>query len=471
MGKKAALLLLLLGPLLGAQQEERTPAGPAAAQQAPPAAPAGEEPAGEAPAGSSPAGRGEVFAPFVSRLKVRPAESAAGSPPADAFGAAGGVPASPATAGAVLSWRNSTDLKAVTRIYRHTAEIEAGNFDQAELIARLEPGEESYSDFPPAPGTYFYAVVLEDAQGNPYRLFIPFRNKSSAGIAVQRTATEENLSTEIRGLSAQVDGDSVILRFQSSRPARELLVFRSTAPMRTPDDLLTAVAPFTLPAGSSGGTDTPVPGVDYYYAVVDAGLFRLSKSQVLPGENATLRPVQVPLETPGKPAAASAALRPAPLPYLLIGSGVEQAARAAPQAPFLLPGSRKKLQPATARAVAELLAALPPPAGPKAGVQILAVDAAARSGGEEDALKTILLERLQPEDFAGAEAELERYLSVRRSAEIEARVHFYLAQTYYFRGLIRQALLELLLAEDRYYREVQPWLDACLGKLGAEDGS
>ncbi len=439
MARRIALFLLLAGALAMGQEAR-------AQEQAPPA----ERTA-------APPEKGEVFAPFVSRLKARAVESG--------------------EAGVVLSWRRSADLDSWTRIYRHTAEIDAATFDAAELIARLEPDRESYTDFPPSQGNWFYAVALEDPEGNPYRLFIPFRNKISFGVAVQRTGTEESLASEIRGLDARVAAAAVNLSFRSSRPQRELLLFRSTEPIRTPDDLLAAVAPTVLPEGATSWTDNPVPGVDYWYALVDAGQFRLGKAELLPGENTTTRAVQVALQSAAADGAAAgaglpaaAAVRPVPLPLLLIGSGVEGATRLAPASPFLIPDTRVKVGPATARAVGELLATLPasPPAA--RAVQVLPVDASAASGGEAEALKTILVERLQSGDYAGSAGELRRFLSVHRSPEIEARVHFYLGQSEWFRQRPREALLEFLLAEDLYYRDVQPWMDDCLRLLAATGG-
>ena len=119
--------------------------------------------------------------------------------------------------------------------------------------------------------------------------------------------------------------------------------------------------------------------------------------------------------------------------------------------------------------MSELLAALPPRAQPPLAVQILPVDAAAEAAAaRRPPLKTILVERLQAGDHARAEQELGRYLSVHRPPEIEARARFYLAQARWFQGRPREALLDLLLARERYYRDVQPWLEACLYRL-AED--
>jgi hypothetical protein len=451
--------------------------------------------------------RGEVFAPFVSRLKARSGD-----------------------AGVVLTWQDSTDLKGCTRIYRHTAEITADNFDQAELIARLQPPntgqaqQGSYTDFPPTQGTYYYAVLLEGPEGNLYKLFIPFRNKISSGVSVHRAFTEEQAATEITALAARIESDGIALSYRSSRSDREMLLFRSTEPVRTSDGLLAASPPLSLPAGTTRYTDFPVPGVDYYYTIIDAGLFRLGDARIQAGENTTVEPVRIPLEarSSGLPATA---LRPVPLPYLTIGSRMEPPPTSGPMA------SAAPLSTATRQAVSELLAsapggaldalasspgganlggaldalpsapggtpglrpgegaappgeahpdvALPPAPEAQLSFQVLPADAGPDAstfnrredavrvevGGDERALKAILAKHLIKGDFAGGEEALKRLLRIPRQADLEARARFYLAQTYYFRQMIREAILELLMVEDLYYREAQPWMDACLRLL------
>ena len=67
--------------------------------------------------------------------------------------------------------------------------------------------------------------------------------------------------------------------------------------------------------------------------------------------------------------------------------------------------------------------------------------------------------------FSETEVSLLNFLSTHHSEEIEARAHFYLAQAYYFQDKYEQAFLEFLLAEDKYYKQVQIWINACFRKL------
>jgi len=284
--------------------------------------------------------------------------------------------------------------------------------------------------------------------------------------------------------------------------------------MRDAEDLLNAAPPVGLAKGVSEYVDYPLAGLDYYYAVVDAGLFKTGQVVLEPGRNATVSAVQVPLEAgraslpplktviptappppealPSVPAAAAAAApaaqpaeepkrqqappeRPpepeargdsAPLPLLSLGlevAGGEPLPLASIDAAPQL--SSRPLDPATQKAAAAILAGAPAPSYPPLKAAALPEDLAARGDSEAYGLRPILVEQLLAGDYAGAESRLLSFLSLRRSQEVSARAHFYLAQACYLQGKYRQACLELLLAQDSYYTAVQPWLDACLRAL------
>jgi len=437
----------------------------------------------------------EVSAPFVSRLKAKAGQDSI-----------------------LLTWRESPDLKGPRLVYRSREEINEGSFPRSVLVARLEPSVNSYEDFPPDRKPYFYAVLLEDIQGKVQKLFIPFRNKTSAAVqiagaggvpAAAPTAAAETTSALITALSAGVSEDSVRLSFKASRVNRELLLFRSTTPMRSYEDLLAAPTRVSLNAGSTGYVDYPFPGLGYYYTVVDAGSFKSGKVTLVSGQNSTAAPVQVPLGTgrtalppvqtaiplpPSPPAAAEAApagekaAAPAPaavspvggeapartgalegrgpaplLPLLALNFDLAAGRQLPPASAFAAPQSTPaSLSPSTQRAVAAVLSSAPPLARPRPEPAALPEDQGPSGDPEAEALQAILMERLLPGDYASAQPALAEFLAVRRSAAAAARAHFYLGQAYYMQGKYEQACLELLQAQDRYYSAVQPWIDASL---------
>jgi hypothetical protein len=430
----------------------------------------------------------EVSAPFVSRLKAQAGQNSV-----------------------LLTWRESPDLEGKRLVYRGSEELDERSFPRAQLVARLEPAINSYEDFPPDQKPYFYAVLLEDARGRLYKLFIPFRNKTSTAVQVAGLASEETLAARITALGAAVSEDAVRLRFQSSKADRDLLLFRSASLMSGPEDLLAAASPVGLNAGATGYMDYPIPGIGYYYAVVDAGLFKLGKVELVPGQNSTTAPVQVPLgvgrvalpplqtampAAPSQPPPAEAALAagqvpaspaseaqappagtrqqagpeaPArrgpstPLPLLALNLDVASGGELPPTAAFIAPqSSTRPLSPAAQKAVAAVLAEAPPRARPRLQPLALPDDQGVRGDSEAYGLQAILAEQLLPGKYQDAEAGLAAFLSVQRSEPVTARAHFYLAQVYYLQGRFEQSCLELLLAQDRYYAAAQPWLDACL---------
>ena len=92
----------------------------------------------------------EVFAPFVSRFKAKTGDSSI-----------------------QLTWRDSEDIDGSVLIHRHAEEINENNLDSAELLARVEYGIESYTDFPQDIEPYYYSAIYESDSGHIYKIFIP----------------------------------------------------------------------------------------------------------------------------------------------------------------------------------------------------------------------------------------------------------------------------------------------------------
>ena len=270
----------------------------------------------------------------------------------------------------------------------------------------------------------------------------------------------------------RVEDDAVLISFVSSKPDRELLLFRSGSALSSPRDLLNAQHPLVLEKNSTGYRDYPIPGVDVYYAVIDAGLYKIGKIDLEDGVNTLSTPVRLPTSGSrvGLPAPGPA-LRPVPLPYLLLRSGVESGQELSAAPSFLLPQAGPAfLNPATAAALEDLLAGLPPLSAPPLKVMLLAADRP--SGGAapvlpgEPVLQAILSAHLLKEDYQNAALKLTDFLSLSRPQSLESRAHFYLGQALYFRGRVNEAFFEFLAAEDAHYQMVQTWLDACLFALG-----
>ena len=379
----------------------------------------------------------EVFAPFVSRLKAVAGDDAV-----------------------VLSWRKSGDVDGAYLIYRSRKEITEGTFSVAEFLARVDSETESYTDYPPYGLEAYYAVLIEGTDRKLYAIFIPFRNKTTSPVSIRAPQPEKDIAAEVTDLRASLQGEAVVVSYRISSTVRELLLFRSTRPIRRVEDIVESSSVVPLGPGTTLFEDRPIPGVEYYYCVVDARLLQSGQAPIVPGQNSLTQSVQVPLSVGETPRSA----RSRPLPRLMIPAGVEFGDELIPSPPFFLP-RQQELGPATAKSVARLRASIrPSPRAPMSPV-ILEEDRSSQTRGEDSILAAIVQSSFADRNYADAEDRLGRFLRIERSAKAKARTNFYLGQIRYLRGDLREAFLAFLLSLDHYYGETQPWLQACFSEL------
>jgi hypothetical protein len=382
-----------------------------------------------------------VFAPFVSRLK-----------------------ASSQGLNIILTWKNSNDVQGKKYIYRHDIEITDISFKDAELIATVSESVESYIDTPEAVDkSYYYAVLIQDKSGLLYQIFIPYRNKTISGTAISLVLSEDENAAVVTDLKARVENNKVILEFASSKKDRELLLYRSTQPILTASDILKASFYQTLSSNKTSHVDIPIAGVDYYYAIMDTALVKSGEINFIAGQNTLKAPVQVPLSssTIGIPKAFKRAF---PLPALNLLYGVESGVELEMPIPFYLPPMHD-LENKTESSIKFLVSEMESFAEEEITIQILSADKNENAFGEAYTLQSIVNNYLSLRKYPESELKLKDFLQTRHEEDVEARAHFYLAQTYYFQAMYKEAFLEFLLAEDRYYTDVQPWLNVCFKKI------
>ena len=196
-----------------------------------------------------------------------------------------------------LTWKDSPDIKGVYVVYRSPEEITSQSFAKAFLVAKVDAGVEFFIDTPPDQKGYFYAVIVQDAAGTLYPVLIPYRNKTSVAVAGLTAAPEEELAARISGIKAAISpaGDGVDITFTASSPARDLLLFWGTSPLLTAEDLLSSTSTTQLDPGTTRYFLPVFPGVDYWFAVLDAGLYKIGKTALVSGVNTTTAPVQIPV--------------------------------------------------------------------------------------------------------------------------------------------------------------------------------
>jgi len=397
---------------------------------------------------AAPAGSTDTTTVFVSRLKAEPADDEV-----------------------KLTWLDSPDLKGTCLVYRSPEEITARTLSKAVLIGTVPTGTGSFVDTPPDRRGWYYAVLIRDTAGTLYPVLIQFRNKTSAPVSPETIAPEERLAarvTEIRAVpSAQ--GDSIEVTFVSSSPDRDLLLFWGPDQFLRPQDLLGATRVIPLDPGTTRYVLPVLPGLDYWFAVLDSGLFKLGQAPLVAGGNATQYPVQLPVTSAhGLPAPASASPRGIPLPSLAISRGVQTGQEIDGTDVADLPDPAP-VSAATQKAIDALKAQVPVIKVAPLQPQVLPSDATPTPGGELARLQEIVEGPFLGGDMTTSESRLQGFLSLPRKPELANRARFYLGQVYYFEGRLRDSLLEFLSARESFYVETQPWIDSCYQKLEQQD--
>jgi hypothetical protein len=419
-----------------------------------------------------------------------------------------------------LTWIDSRDAVGPLQVFRAAAAFSADRIKSAESLGEVPYGAQSFIDTAVPAGTWYYFIAATGVDGTRYDLVIPYGNTTSAVVsapaaiagtadaaaspaqaaaaqpAVTAAAAQPTAATAaatpatasapaaavapatapakpaappapppppaITAISARVQGDAIEVSFAARDPSRNAVLYRSASPIARMQDLLEAVIVASAPAVSPI-IDYPVPGIAYYYALISEEALKAGTAALTAGQNATAAPVEVPagqyrIGLPGP----TRETRSMPLPLISIDAFAPVDGGAPAEA------TAAALSPSAAKAVAELLptpAALPktPERNPRAFPQ----DMEAPTGGEEYALRTIVQGAFAKRDWTVSVDQLARYLSLPRSAAVEARARFYLGQAYYFLGKNREALFEFLLMQSQYPSEAADWLQAILPALAA----
>lgn len=396
----------------------------------------------------------------------------------------------------ILNWLDSPDVKGKYVAYRSAqAALKADNLDAATRLGEIATGVQTYADTPPDSAPYFYGVFALADDGSPYQVFLPMKNCTAVAVSVGQAAPPSAAKPTaaapavpappaavkpaapagppaasqafVSSLAAKARGDAIIVSYKAS-PKSRLVLYRGTAQILGAADLLdaTLVAAFTDKDGTFA--DFPVPGLDYYYAILGEEDLKAGRISLTADGNSLTRPVQV------RAAAVSAgfaetppASRTPPLPYFLMedkafGSGNVALDEGPPPA--------RPVSPETEKAIGALLAKAPKAQPAMPSTSLLPEELSAPSGGEDYALSLIVSDRIAAKDWAGAQDQLRKYLSLNRGPSASARARFYLGESLAFTGSAREAFFEFLSARDFYPIETKPWIEYVLSRLQSDHG-
>jgi hypothetical protein len=477
---------------------------------------------------------GAIFAPFVSRLK------------ADVNGRE-----------IRLSWTDSASVKGPVYIFRSTEPFQQNSGAYLNQGAETAYGVQFYRDVVPHEGRWYYYVVASDYLQKKYDLLIPFNNtiditvggqmRSPAGMNAgneeyapvfysfsgnqirpepsQQVYPDSGMgspvsnwsyipadgSTQlsvmaqagyITGIKAVALGRNIEITFTDSSPAKNAVLYRNIQPLRSFSDLLTAtVVALNV---KSPYLDSAVPGTPYYYAIVYEDDIRNGRGELYPGSNATLIPVEIPLnqtaqpsaggvygQSYGQPQAGSAYGQSYGQPQAgsaygqsygqaqagsTYGQSYGQAQTGSAYGQPVYGGGVSTLDraPETWRDPA-MEGSYPPysyipgslVSEPRVIKEPRIFNRDMRLSGEPDdrKLAAIVQGPFMWRNWQTARSELSVYLAETANGEAAARARFYLGQSNYFIGDIRAALSEFLKLQQFYPDEVSMWIQACLNKI------
>jgi hypothetical protein len=362
-----------------------------------------------------------------------------------------------------LSWRDSVDAQGPVYIFRSSRPF-TGSVPLNIRPLEVAYGTQSYIDEIDGNDAWYYFIAASDRSGQRHDIVVPNTNTirvSAARETVPRTRippAEPLPGPGIFGLAARVEDDKIIISFNTDRAEgspRNGVLYRSLYPIRQPGDLLNAV--IVQSGVSSPFTDSPLPGLPWYYALVSEDEIRGGRAGIYPGRNATTEAASIAGEE--APAAITQQIRSMPLPAMSLYNAVPWSDHLS-ELTVTIPLSEEAAQAVDATRVD---IAVPPP--PEKKPRVFARDLAEPSGGEESALMRIVQGSFTEQDWRTAHDELQRYLSLPRSADAERRARFYLGQTCYFSGKYREALVEFLSAQSLHPHETHVWIEATLEAL------
>jgi hypothetical protein len=364
-----------------------------------------------------------------------------------------------------LTWADSADARGPVYIFRSTRPF-GGEIPQGLEPVEIAYGIQSYIDEFDGSGTFYYFVAASDPLEQRYDIVVSGTNtvmvilealaEAPSFDEAGRTGPLPELG--ISSLAARVEGDAVIITYDSGgipeSGLKKAILYRSGRPIRQPQDLLNAV--IVLSGVSSPFVDYPMPGLPWFYALILEDDITGGSVGIYPGRNATRTAVEI---TSGEaPPADERPIRSLPLPAMSVHNAVPGSDRLSD-----IPDP-EPLRDETLKAL-ESVARAPAPPPPDKNPRAFTRDLAAPAGGEDSELMLIVQDSFAKRDWRTANGELQRYLSLPRSADTEARARFYLGQTCYFSGKYREALIEFLFVRPLYPNEAYVWIEAALSAL------
>lgn len=359
-----------------------------------------------------------------------------------------------------LSWVDSPDTVHKYLIYRHVEEINNDNFESAQFVGESDTGNGYFIDYPSTIDKFYYAVLSLDSSGKTYNLFIPYKNITTIPVGVDSIASPEELAVTISDIKTVLSGNTIEISFQISGTNRNLVIYRSADPIRIYEDLIKAALITTIPSSQYHYIDHPVPGVPYYYAIMDSDLAKSGRYVFNSGENITEHSILVKSGVSASLLESRETIRNQPLPYLELNSRIDTGEILSPGVSEL--PVKYNLTFESTSVINSILNNFYPEEKTMLIPVILADDIDISESSEEYQLKRILESDFKDQNWPIAYELISNLLSVHHSEQIELKAHFYRGQILFFQNKYRDSFMEFILAGKDFTKETEPWLDELL---------
>lgn len=367
-----------------------------------------------------------------------------------------------------ITWVDSQDARGPVYIFRSTRPFSDSVPPNIRPV-EVRYGEQSYIDDTDDLVNLYYFIAASDISKKRYDLIVPQLNTINVNlnesnifenpyVAMPSYSVESEtpfsssqstvMPSDISELKAVLNGERVVITYDIADRRKNVIIYRSMQPIRQPQDLLNAV--IVQSGVTSAFSDTPVPGISWYYAVIYEEEIISGNVSITPGANATVSSVMVAGDE-----SIERSLRPMPLPYMT------------PQSASLDNlFTADVLQPTPLdKRTSELLSEMQLPSKDPLTLKtprVFRIDMQPPSTGEASALFYIIKSSFEKYEWEEARGSLVNFLALPRSRNVEVRARFYLAQALYFTENYKEALLEFLFVKSLYPEEADTWIAAVL---------
>jgi len=364
----------------------------------------------------------------------------------------------------IITWKDTDDLDEETYlIYRSQQPITEETADQAVFLAEIDEGIMIYTDRPDRSGDFYYAIICKSKDQQVYPIYLPYRNSLARITSVESDDFEEEYAGQVENLKATVLDNQVSLQFKLSNPDRSYGVYRSTEMIDTKEMLDKAVLLRILEDGRNYYLDTPIPGIEYYYAVVDFQLFQNSgENRFIFQGNYTDSAVKLPITQYMGNDYQIIGQRRAPLPEIRLERFYTEIAVAPQMELPLNQPLNKRLEERIQRRFA-----LPDSQNDLfIETSVLPLELAESDQRIEQDLQAIVISgSFYEKQWDTAARELEKLLSKAEDRVLSARIFYYLGQCHYFSEDIEKAFLDFSVAETYYPLKSKTWLENLINRL------